>query len=265
MAALDDTYTLAWVSYDDSLSEKQIQRFFDGDVAGAEDEIDDVFDEGRIFAVREILNSLIPDPTERAAVTEHGGAKLSDLQSLIYERDDSDVLTDLLRHNKPILMRYHLGNPNEDQDLRYCEVLEGGNGADRVERFARRLARMAGVPFDGENEKVFRQMVVEQAYYGGQLYVIWYADPADLIRCIMEDEFQGKRRRLIGWTDPELVLLDRYNGSGYGERVAGTIRKVFDRERLVTDAEGPGYGWDRVACVHKPAFECKWSITPKVQ
>lgn len=262
MGRLEETYTLDYVAYDDKLTEEQIQRILQGEVSDVENEILEQWQEYHHQLVDEqYLPQLVPDPVERAALSADS-ERFWELVEAIRDRDDSTLWADLVRNTRQwsILMRYRLGKPDEDMDLPYNLGYPADPQEKIVNRWARKLARMAGVDFE-PNEQAFRQMVIEQSYYGGTLWVVWYGSPGDLIEAVCADTWQRKRRRTITWTNPELVLLDRFNGSGHDESIVGTITKPWDPERCEVDSQPRfGYGWDKVAGVVKTAYKCEWSI-----
>lgn len=262
LSKLSETYTLDYVDYDERLSDEQIQQIFDGKLEEVENEIQDRANDYHWELIADqILPELIPDGVQRAALVADGDS-FRQLIEAIEDRNDATLWKDMVRNTGRFgtLMRYHLGG-NDDQDLPYNTGYPADPKNKVIERWARKLARMAGVDY-ATNEAAFRQMVIEQSYYGGQLYVIWYGSPAPLIDAISEAEWQEtrKRRRTITWTNPQLVLLDRYNGSGHDAQIIGTITKPWDPERCDTDSKGWGYGWDAVASVVQSAYKCEWSI-----
>lgn len=268
--ALDESYTLGYVAYDDRLGDEQLTEVLDGKIDEVEDKIYDWFHENDHYAVDEIVKQVVPDEFERAALRRSG--LIDELTGAIRERDDTDSLfKDLLRNTHSKLMRFHLGDPDADQDLEYASGSVAGDAGETnyIETNARRLAEMAGIDFAIDaNAQAFRQMVAEQSWYGGQLYVIWYGDVDEVVKAAIDhaNDLANEvppRPFTIKWKDPEILLLDRYNGSGYGERVVGEVTATFELDRISLDKDGRGYGWDEVAGVVHSAYKCDVEITPR--
>lgn len=263
VAALEPAYTLNYVAYDERLHDEQIHRIFQGDLEGVETEIVDRAADNPYYE-EQTVTELVKDPVELAALRQ------SDLYwpliEEIKERDNSDLFGDLVRNTGQwsTLMRYRLGS--ENPDLEPCTGRPADIGDQLVTRHAKRLAKLAGVEFL-DNAQAFRQMVTEQAWHGGYLCVIWYGNPAPLIEAVCEDLWHNPkpRRRIIEFTNPELLLLDSWNGSGYGERIKGTVRKVWDPARCVVDSQDGPYGWDKIAGVVHSAYRCDVTISPSAK
>lgn len=268
VANLQPSYDFGYVHYDDALSDEQIARAL-GD--GYDELRIELADRWRDAAIRHDVRCAIRDAA-RTSRLEFEALYASDywheLVELILERDEGDPWPALVRNRGNVLLRYRLGNPDDDQDLPYGlgypADVETAH-ARVVERHARRLARLAGLRYDdGDNAARFRQLVIEQAYYGGNLHLIWYGPVGELLdhRELVERQRAGgdrAPRRVIRWSDPHLVLLDQWNGSGHCEQFTGTVSKILDLARVHVD-RAEHYGWDACAGLHLPAFDTPVTI-----
>jgi hypothetical protein len=249
-AALAETYDLAYVSQGDRITDEQLAYIFEH---GHEPEsFYDWLDESRHHYAIEALEELIPDRLEREALRRTDD--WDDLIDEIKERDNSNVFRDLLRETPRVLMRYALGDVDEDLDL---DQDSWNWSEEQVTSAARKIGEIVGLDFVHLPE--LRELVVN-ATYGGKLYVIWYGDVDDVVQASFDDSVQ----RTISWTEPYLLVLDRFNGSGHDVKIGHgeTITVRWDRTRLVVDDHDFGYGWDRVCGLHKPAYACEAVLTP---
>jgi hypothetical protein len=105
------------------------------------------------------------------------------------------------------------------------------------------------------------------------LYVLWYGPPTDLVMATFQTTDEGfaylhdGMHRTISWTDPHLLLLNPWNGSGHDVKVTGTITKPWTRERVCVDnaSTTPGYSWEQVCGPHWPAYANTCTIEPPVR
>lgn len=253
LADLRPKYTLIYVDYDDGLSDEQIARIFDGDVEGVESDVDEWAMEGTDHNVDEIIADLVPEEHHRDLL--EAGDEIDELRNAIQERDDSrGALMELLHTTGSKLMRYALDYELEPDSWNWDEeqIVEAMHG----------IADAAGIDFD-TNEKALRSLVVE-ASYGGSLYVIWYGDPEDVVKGVLNTTWENDEApTTIAWTDPHLVVLDGWNGSGYSDDVKGIVTKPFVPTNLRMDGnvKGHGYTWDQVAGLVYSAFSNEPTLT----
>lgn len=101
----------------------------------------------------------------------------------------------------------------------------------------------------------------------GAAYMFWYADPAELVKAARP--FQDARfgpddkapAATITFKDTELLVLNKFAGAGYSEKLPGAFTIPFDSTRLVTDEGDSGYGWNDVAGLVATAFAADVTIT----
>lgn len=257
LARLEPSYTLNYISHDDRLYEEQIQEVFDWNASDVEDAILENLN-ADLYYENQIIKDLVPDGVERAAL--RSSDEYYELVEAIQERDDATPFADLVQHSTwSMLLRYRLGPDEETFDLPQLTGYPADGTTSATTKHARRLARLAGVDFE-PNRKAFEQMVIEQSYYGGRLYVMWYAEPRVLLQAAVADQWHKPRRRTITWKDPHLILLDTWNGTGYGETISGTVTKRWESDRCKVDKVDGPWGWQQIAGPHPPAYKCDWSL-----
>lgn len=256
LANLAPSYTLYYVTRgDDGLHEEQIADIFDGNVEKVEEVLDDYALDGIDYYLTEIVKELIPDEDERDLLEEF--VELHDeLRFAIRDRDDSKgPLLEQLGVTGPKLMRYELNYHLEPGSWSWEE--------DEVQKAMAEMAEVMGVDFEANRGSLW-SLVVE-ASYGGQLYVIWYGDVEEVVMPVLNKAWGNDEQvpTTISWTDPEVVVLNAGNGSGYSDSIKGTITVPFDTEKLAMDGRrtGHGYTWDDVASVVHSAFRCDVTLT----
>lgn len=239
ISRLDEKYELVHVDYRDSLSDEQIQHLF-----AEETDWDKVLDpdweaENRSQGVKAVLENLLDDDA-RDFLDEHGDAA-EQVRYAIEERDESDPVGDLMRNTDNKLFRYRLDGE--------ADGFPWGRSEEQNEKAARSLAASAGVDFT-QNVKAFRELVWN-ASYGSGLYVLWRGPIEPVYEAVCKVRHHDPAPEFpVQWTDPELLVLDRLNGSGYAVPVKGTVRVTFDPDRLHLDAQRlkGGYSWSDVVC-----------------
>lgn len=103
-----------------------------------------------------------------------------------------------------------------------------------------------------------------RGFLGGRLFIIWHADVQELWGgCVTTGDEKwtwDTTKYTISWTDPNIVILDRLNGSGMDSRVKGTITRAYDPGKLRVDSED-SCGWDEICGLVKSAYACDCEIT----
>lgn len=233
VSRLDEKYSLVYIDRGERLTDDQIQRL----IAGDEEVLDeDWVSENRWRGVNHVLDEIL-DEDARVFLEEHEA--LEQVREAIEDRDESDPIRDLMRETGSKLFRYRLDAEAAAGAWKFSD--------EQVSSAARALAEDAGVVF-WDNCEALRELVAH-ASYGGSLYVLWRGDVRPVYDAICTVRFSDPASKVtVQWTDPELLLLDQWNGSGHTVRVRGTVRLVFDPDRLCLDtARGQGgYSWTDV-------------------
>jgi hypothetical protein len=241
IAALPERHTLVYVAYDDQLAYEQITDILEGNVDKAMESIDEWEMECREYYIPEIIAQVIPDEDDREIV-EDDHDEMERLRDAICDRDDSDVVTGLLRGTHSQLWRYRVDAFEWEYD-------------DSTEEVCAKVIKALGVDYDDNIESV-REMVVN-ADPECALSVIWYGDATPVIQPILDRHWSSKWERAhIHWESPHVVLLNSFSGSGCDGEVVGPVVLPYVPTNLRLDSHHDGYGWDEVAGVHKPAYAC---------
>ncbi|HEX9337732.1 MAG TPA: hypothetical protein VF892_17685 [Pseudonocardiaceae bacterium] len=246
VADLDERYTLVPLGYDDRLTARQIQVLLDGDneyEADAFAPIEQWESDCRWQASQDILHTLVDD---QAWTLLADADLLETLRTQIQERDDSDVITDLLRNSHHALFRYDLTVDVPDHTV----LAED----DERRRTLAQIADAAGL--DATDPSVVARLteLIDNATYGGRLFVMWYGDPEAALTLAAPIAYYRDGSEVtdphgtVTFTDAHLVVLDGWNGSGHDVPV-DTITAVWAPRRVTIDAPhlGRGYSWHDIA------------------
>lgn len=254
ISRLAEKYELIYVDRGQCLEDKQVQALF-----AEETDWDAVLDtewesESRWHGVKAVLEDLL-DEDARDFLEEHD--KLDEVREAIQERDQSDPVADLMRGTGAKLFRYRLDESLSASPWEYSD--------EENDAAAQALATAAGISF-ADNAGALRELVAH-ASYGGGLHVLWRGDIKPLYDAMCAVRFSAPAPEVtVQWTDPELLVLDGWNGSGHTVKVRGTVRLPFNPDRLALDAAriGPGYSWtDTVGGGYRPAGDEPEFIYPQ--
>lgn len=250
VAALPSDTDLYYVEYNDTLREEQADQALQSanGFMEVQNEIMDLWAEEHFLSTERTLQEAAEAVGLRDEFEDLDDDWVSRLREQVWERDRSNPMKDLAR-NVRTLLRFQLGADDVDQDLPYNTGYPASPDEEVVDKHGRRLARMAGVDFD-VNADAFRQMVIEQSYYGGNLFVFWYGTISEFLDAVLDENGV----HTITWTDPYLVLFDGMNGTGHDARITGTITRTFRPGLLGLDSQGGQGGWDNVAGLYRPAY-----------
>ncbi|MFV0135559.1 hypothetical protein ACLGIH_20445 [Streptomyces sp. HMX87] len=253
VSRLDEKYGLVYVDRGQCLSDEQIRKL----LAGDEDVLDVEWEsENRWHGTKYVLENLL-DQDAREWLEEHGA--LDQVREAIEERDESDPISDLMRETGSKLFRYRLDGEAKADPWRFSD--------EETEDAARTLGDAAGLDF-WDNVGALRELVAH-ASYGGGLYVLWRGSVKPVYEAVCKVRWSDPVPEItVQWTDPELLVLDTWNGSGHSVRVRGTVRLPFDPDRLSLDtARMPGgYSWtDTVGGGYRPEGDEPEFIYPETE
>lgn len=211
------------------------------------DSIEDAKDREKILQVPdeayEIIsgNNWIPDnqyqsigEIEREYSEKHEGVELSEeaseaLRDWCFEHDTSNPVKDLLKNVSREYMYYDTGL--------YFESLDYTDIEKEARKRTKAIAKKLKIDH-AKHEKVL-DMLVKQAYYGGQLVILFEAS----IKDFMEDAKYIKFNR-----DYEVCIMDRGQGSGDNTNIGNPLLFEFVRENLHTDKGDNGYSYAYDVC-----------------
>ena len=236
---LPDQVELVTVEPDDQLSDASIRLIMTGNARVAENDAWSDYFEAREARIDAIIKEVIPDPLQRAVILHHdevGG----ELRKFIEDRDPLDVFQTLIDQTRPRLWRYPLGLDLDGRESGFSSELA----------FARELAQVAGIPL-GANREALMGMVngmTSRDREHGQFYVLWYGPAPDLLRAVIDS---GPAAWLeVAWTNPHLLLLDSFEGTGHVVKASGVITRHLEPALCQVDDidhDGPGYSWSDIA------------------
>ena len=250
---------LAYVEYDDKLSDERLDEYLRGDDDSL-NELDDRFREGDAYedTIGEYLHELTgTDPLDLDDDLRE------ELRSWVQENDHSEVIPDLVRHNGDVLVQI----PAVADDDAFGIALQAASEVEgEEERYAAlrqvfiTAAEAAGITVDDHNRRQLESLIDEnsldfghQAAEQWQLKVLTYTEPEDIAMTLHGEH--GDASRTVRIENPSLLLIDRWNGRGYDAPLHGTFETAISVDRPARLDSQLGYGsWDRVAGVHKPAY-----------
>lgn len=271
-------YDLVYVDYDESLSNRMIGMYLRGEQSDIyAEQLDELYYEQRQDAAANRAQELAEQlELEWEELTQEAQDVMSDH---IFENDTSEPLPALVRNTHPQLMRAPiksnvtagLGDWAESAGVDRDKLLSGHH-EDAAELRAKYIAeqlKLAGFDPDtmtDEDRDEIMSLATEGPYdwhEGVTLDVIWYGDIAD---GAMGNG--GSPRKLTFGGAPvhsrenpdgkaRVVLLDRWNGSGYDVALSQPLTVTVDNRnapRLDSDEDSGDYGWDDTAGVYKPAY-----------
>lgn len=146
------------------------------------------------------------------------------MSNWLYSHDTSKPIEDLLKNTPSEYLYYDTGI-----------YIQGGN--DETEKEAKMIAKKLKIDYD-KNKKVLNSLLAE-AYYGGQLVILFEGK----IRDFIED---GKYIRFKN--NYELCIMDRGQGSGSSETIDEKLLFEFVRENIHTDEGDNGYSFSGDVC-----------------
>lgn len=236
--ALPDMVQLVYIQHDEVLPNEQITEAFAGKDPYEQPDFDEWLSDVRYGSAMAVLQEYV-DKTDYKLLADTG--RLDDLRFELEGRDTSDPFADLLRNTSNKYLRYRVD----------YEVSTTWSSTD--EEFEAEVAGMAAaLGLDAATHRDTLRGILNEAGSGGNLWVFWRGDIEDLVNaCQAFDSDTGLPAQTIRWEHPEILVLDSMNGSGYAEPITATITMPFNRENLLLDAKGVGFGyaWSDVAGV----------------
>lgn len=226
---------LVYIDYRDHLSDKMVAKIVETGFCETADENDWMCD-----ARYESMNTVCRELFEEYDIEDIE----DDICDWFSEHDTSTPLKDLMSNTRPVLGYYKLGYEVDSSTYNDSWLKEGMS----------MLKKVLGPNVYRENEKDLILML-QESYYGGDLVILFNVDASD---------FQGELKdKYITFTDPVLCVMDRLNGSGYYERIKGTVQVPLCRDRLRVDSVAPGYGIDSVFGGTRESYHSDYKMSSK--
>jgi hypothetical protein len=256
-AALDTRYSLTFVDRcDDGLSPAQIEALLDGvnpyesaEFSMVEEAESDMRWESTEQILRDLLDSDLYD------LLDHRN-RLQELREEIQDRDDTDLITELQKISPHSLFRYDLD----------VEVPDYTMSAQERADTCTEIIRVAGLEGDQRTvEEIYG--LIDDASYGGRLYVLWSTHPDDAITLAEPVGWDEHGKELtepcgtVTFTQAHLLILDKWNGSGH-EIELPTITAEWGPRRVVIDSPrvGNGYSWTDIAGPVRSAYQATYTL-----
>lgn len=150
-----------------------------------------------------------------------------EIRDLLYERNDTDPVTNLIENTRTTNMFYSLGVEIDGYHNDWCGSYRGESEAMACYKIRRALKLRKG-QFDDRISKL-----VENASYGGELRIYFNAMFNELINSEEENDF--KTIRFHG--DVVVAVADSRNGSGFDITLPLDITLPFNRDNLFVDSQ----------------------------
>ncbi len=151
-----------------------------------------------------------------------------EIRDTLHDRDDSDVLKDLLHNTSKIIMFYDTGYEMESESWSWDEK--------RIKQERQRIKKHLGIPAKTDTWDNSFDMMIQQASYGGNLEIYFRDDIEDYLEV-------NKDFTKISFTNPTIGIIDHVNGSGDQANFNGlTITLPLNAQNIFIDKEIK-YSW----------------------
>ncbi|MCC3292625.1 hypothetical protein [Arthrobacter sp. zg-Y1110] len=246
------TFTLTHVAYDDRLMDDQVKKYLNGQHDDVVDEISETFGEYNFETASEEARDLLKEAG--VDFDDVDTDKFDELVQAIREKDDSSPMDALVRNTPEKLMRLTLDKPAGDG--LYDGNVDGVQEA-REAKIAEMLTAKGLDVSSPEAKEAIGELVANGPQYWHEsvdLDVIYFDDIRD--STIYNEETGAVASREIQFKDPNILLLDRANGSGHDVKIPGMIKATASEQSPVKLDADPdyGYGWDETAGVVHSAY-----------
>lgn len=221
--------SLTYVDYRSDLSDHLdvIQECIEqGEWCPLDEKIFDWFDESRWEGVRYVMDELRDDIEREFDLDEDEAQELMDeyedwIRDEIYERDDSDTISDLFRNTPDESVFYDTGIYVESESWSWSEA------QIRLERM--RIKHELGIMSHSKDDDDI-DMMLRQASYGGRLVIYFLSDMKELI--VIDPKFNAVKFR-----NPVIAVINNGNGSGDHCELTGgvTVTMPLERSRFFID------------------------------
>lgn len=281
---LEGGVELDYVDYRDHLSPSDVAELLeDDDFPEFLNRIEEGYWEQRYDAAMHVLNDTIAEFIVDAEFDDElwvDNRQLKyellgeyDYRFMVQEANQSNLLGDLLANTPQMLWQYKIGNMGHDGvGLGVTGTYEWTSAEDAVADLMGMLKSPKGFWTVGEAARLEEALMDILAECGDGFGNIT-ARPVFLVHKSPETIVELARREHWGthpeiatgqgqvtFTDPHLVLLDPWSGSGMDGQLTGSFVVPWDVDRITLDSEAPGYGWDEVAGVSTAAYDTPMEV-----
>ncbi len=226
---IPSSVSLYYVDYRDDLDEhEELQQkcLQDNNLIPLYEKIDDWYWEQEAQNCKEELDN-IREKMSADGREEEFDAHEDEIRDLLYERNDTDPVTDLIKNTGTTNMFYSLGVEIDGYHNNWCGSYRGESEAMACYKIRRALKLRKGQFDDRISE------LVENATYGGELRIYFNAMFNELINSEEENDF--KTIRFHG--DVVVAVADSRNGSGFDITLPLDITLPFKRDNLFVDSQ----------------------------
>lgn len=221
---LPQRVSLYYVDYRDSLEDHHeiIQRCVsEGELAPLWEATDEWFGGGSYESEKHYKKELIQDIARKYDIDEDEAEGLLEehddfIRETLCERDDSDVIKDLLRNTSEFVAHYDTGYYVESDSWSWTE------SEIRAER--QRIKKVLGIRNKLHNDNI--DMMIRQASYGGNLLIFFNLD----VEYFTDQSFEPKG---IQFSNYHIGIIDHRGGSGdICEIHRETVTLPFNRDNV---------------------------------
>ena len=238
---LDKKYQLTFVDRNDDLGdmledvEKVIQT---REYHHLEEKLFDTYFENECYGIDNALDELKTSIMAEFEVEEERAESFIEkyrdyIQDEINDRDESDTTKDLIRNTSEQIFYYHLedGEISENYD------------SESYKESIKTIKKALGIKLrDSSYDRQINELI-DNAGYGGNLE-IFFCDNIDGYMPV----YPEKKVKYITFKNPEVAIVNRWNGSGHNVTFKGLEVKVkFDWDNLRLD-KNHGYSYTYDIC-----------------
>lgn len=222
---------LTWLEPGSQLTDKQVQQLLDGGDGPGDvyDQLDEQWlADDRYDAARRLIREAVDDDA-LFALLDAEPELFDEVRLAAQDADMSDPVGALLRNTGSRLLLIPLDYTVPDYTSR-----------DDPDELIDQISAVVGVDPLANREVVAEALA--DAFYGGRLTLIVYADVADAV---------GAAHVRI--TDPWLLIHDRVHGSGADFQLSGVVDLPLEDGNVRLDSQ-TRHGWDDIAAVAPSAY-----------
>lgn len=170
--------------------------------------------------------------------------EIQELYDFLQENDTSNPAKDLLKNTGKQMFFYDLN----------CYI-EANDYSETEKDAKRKIAKIAKkLKIDPLKYKEELTELVANAYYGGNLCILFYTDPAYFFT-------DDGKENMLWLTDPHVCIMDRTGGSGHDVQLKTEIKLPFNRKNLFLDKATAGYSYAYDVCgLYCPAYETHFNL-----
>jgi hypothetical protein len=156
-----------------------------------------------------------------------------DIRDTLYDRDDSDVVKDLIRNTSKQAMFYDTGYEVAPDSWSWSEK--------EIKKERQDIKRQLGLRALTEQQNNDIDMMIRQASYGGRLVIYFYDSVDDFIA--IDGDY-----KVITFKNPHIAIIDNCGGSGDHCYVGGvTVKLPLEKENIFI-CEATSYSYTHDVC-----------------